>query len=93
MVHQIVVVSVLKRLDTAAASVLRFAAPDQTLAFGVHCRVELVAASLKEDGLTSSQAVAENGVAPRGGSPKVGCPLKRFGVDLLCSAVAWRWAR
>ncbi len=51
MVRQIVVVSVLQRLDTAAASVLPLSA---TRAFGVDCRVELVGVSLKKGGVTCS---------------------------------------
>ncbi len=51
MVRQIVFVSALQRLDTAAA-VLRLLSA--TRAFGVNCRVELVGVSLKEGGVTGS---------------------------------------
>ncbi len=44
MVRQRIVVSVLQRLDTAAANVLRFAA----------IRVKLIGVSLEEGGVTSS---------------------------------------
>ncbi len=54
MVRRIVFVSVSQRLDIAAASVLRFAAPLATRAFGVNCRVKLVGVSLKEGGVTGS---------------------------------------
>ncbi len=90
MVRRIVFVSVLQRMDTAAASVLRFAA---TRAFGVDCRVELVGVSLEEGGVTGSKTGEENSVAPRGDSPTVGRPRKSFNVDHLCSAMARRWIR
>ncbi len=65
----------------------------ETRAFGVDCRVELVGVSLEEGGVTGSKTGEENSVAPRGDSPTVGRPLKRFGADLLWSAVARRWIR
>ncbi len=68
MVRQRVAVLVLQRLDTAAASVLRFAA------FRVDCRVQLIGVCLEEGGVTSSYTGEENGVAPRGYSPTFGRP-------------------
>ncbi len=49
MVRRRVAVSVLQRLDTAAANILRFAR-----AFRVECRVELIGVSLEEGAVTSS---------------------------------------
>ncbi len=49
-VRQIVDVSVLQRLDTAAASVLRLAVLFATRAFRVDCRVKLIGVSPKEGG-------------------------------------------
>ncbi len=73
-VRQRVALSVLQRLDTAAASVLRLAVLFSTRAFRVDCRVKLIGVSLEEGGVTSSYTGEENGVAPRGGSPTVGRP-------------------
>ncbi len=63
-----------------------------TRTFKVDCRVKLIGFTLEEGGLASSWAGEENDVTPRGGSLSVCRPLKRFGVDLLCSEVAQRWA-
>ncbi len=73
-VHRIIIVSVLQRLNTTAASALRFSVPLRS--YGIKGRLSYQADCRKplEEDVISSNTGENNGVTPRGGGPTVGRP-------------------